>query len=1111
MRGSPEAESDAQFWRPAAVSRSESLSGPSSTSSAHPFFPRYADFSSGASSARYEPLVPSVSDRPSQRQANLSPSSSAAAATKSKPIRFINITDGQPHVKRRRIHTACKTCRRKKTRCSGEHPVCETCSLNGHDCQGYTESPDRQKGKPIFSGSESPEKEADEDLNEADVGGNISQDEVHSLVKGKRRESSLKATSRRSSQDLPRSISPLTARRNDKIESILELPTDQSPLFSTDYSAPPTPAGNKFSYLRYFGPTAIIPGFQQMSVRIKDKPRKSAPASATPYPSTKVEDQSLGKLPEFVASATPIQPLKDPTKISKLLFYNPASDSPNPSIIDRLTKTFFDRLGSNFPFLHREKFLKDVAEKRAESMLVDSVCAIAARFSDLSLFSNPFAEAPLNPTEQTPRSEYGDRFAGRVKAAVMEALTHPTITTIQACLLLAYDEFGSDHDSGLWMYLGISIRMAQDIGLQKFAGLGRKSCHKSSPNPTEKDPGIADSRRGLSWRPKESSGHPILTTYHDGWSLDEERSETFWAVFFLDRVTSSATGRPMTFRDDDIDISLPVQEGKDDSGWPAPYQSLIRIIQLYGRVSDFMNKIGESNDITSNSFAPLASMEKEFSAVHQQIPQQLQFNASNFEHYIQIKHASTFVLLHVWFHTLIILLHQPAILYPFGGMMQRILPNSHEIALNSAKAITDILSFAALTDRASLTSNPFVSQPIYIAACAFLNEISLCRTSTSAPSAPSSYLRATKQLESANLSNRKEFNTQFVGKAFSNQGPVQRRQPFATTERNLQMCHNALKMLEPYWAGTKYITNALSQKMRASIEPPLSVPEDSSGATAPSHTTPAFTTPKWRPSQLSVTASTPSKQAVTRNAPGPETSTRNQFETPQIGPALTIGWVPQATGIRESFNASFLDSSFVDKSYQYGQPTETPRKFNKPSYSKSSIVGSIPADDMSRTLPSSEDTAATAPHFPMVSRQLSDMTTGAEVVGNSLAPSHFNASSLYSSISPTPFHSTQPFAPTGNASDSYNYTPSQQQLYDTSQIDFDAQAAPILHPGGGMIHTADVDLNVFENEMVPWLEGYLPQDSTGFYDQDVIENLGQEQAQSDSPKHPTELSKPGSS
>lgn len=41
-----------------------------------------------------------------------------AAVPQPRPIRFVTNHDG-PYAKRRRINSACLTCRRKKTRCSG--------------------------------------------------------------------------------------------------------------------------------------------------------------------------------------------------------------------------------------------------------------------------------------------------------------------------------------------------------------------------------------------------------------------------------------------------------------------------------------------------------------------------------------------------------------------------------------------------------------------------------------------------------------------------------------------------------------------------------------------------------------------------------------------------------------------------------------------------------------------------------------------------------------------------------------------------------------------------------------------------------------------------------
>ena len=37
------------------------------------------------------------------------------------------------------------TCRKRKTRCAGEKPVCSTCTKNGHQCQGYNDLVERRK------------------------------------------------------------------------------------------------------------------------------------------------------------------------------------------------------------------------------------------------------------------------------------------------------------------------------------------------------------------------------------------------------------------------------------------------------------------------------------------------------------------------------------------------------------------------------------------------------------------------------------------------------------------------------------------------------------------------------------------------------------------------------------------------------------------------------------------------------------------------------------------------------------------------------------------------------------------------------------------------------
>jgi hypothetical protein len=70
-------------------------------------------------------------------------------------------------------------------------------------------------------------------------------------------------------------------------------------------------------------------------------------------------------------------------------FYDATTSEPISPMITHLCETFFTRLGCNYPFLQRERFLRDLEEKRVDTILVDAVCAVVARFSSHPLLALP--------------------------------------------------------------------------------------------------------------------------------------------------------------------------------------------------------------------------------------------------------------------------------------------------------------------------------------------------------------------------------------------------------------------------------------------------------------------------------------------------------------------------------------------------------------------------------------------------------------------------------------------------------------------------------------------------------------------------------------------------
>jgi hypothetical protein len=468
---------------------------------------------------------------------------------------------------------------------------------------------------------------------------------------------------------------------------------------------------NRMPYFRYFGPTAIMPGFKQMVVKVRGKQHGSGhTTSDREYPPANC--YSTLTCVEHAVDSSPLQPspslgsppLREARAPLEIPVYDASSMSPSP-LITHLCKLFFVHLGCSFPFLQRERFMRDLEEKQVDAILVDAVCALAARFSTNPMLTG--REENQKDSENTAfrgqPPEYGQAFAQRAKSAIPDALTCPSVAVVQAALLLAYDEFGASRDSGLWMYLGIAIRMAQDLGMQTLEGLKYEG--RDGPTPISVKTEEIRQPGGTANTSKTTTDN---AEEQEQRAAERERLDTFWSVFFLDRVISSGTGRPVTLRDRDIEISFPSLDEVDPiSGWPLPFPALIRIIHLYGRVTDLINRIRDTTDISDDLQKQLASLEDRLTLIYQNLSPRLHFNAVNFQQYVKFNQGTNFLLMHCWFHVLIVLLHQPTLLKPFERSPQSLSTNSRELSMSSAKTIADILAFTELIDARAGMGNPF--------------------------------------------------------------------------------------------------------------------------------------------------------------------------------------------------------------------------------------------------------------------------------------------------------------------------------------------------------------------------------------------------------------------
>ncbi|CAK7203262.1 hypothetical protein SEUCBS139899_005993 [Sporothrix eucalyptigena] len=591
---------------------------------------------------------------------------------------------------------------------------------------------------------------------------------------------------------------------------------------------------HRVPYFRYFGPTAIVPGYKQMvvDVSVRDRRRSRGSSFSTSSPSTAFTDGgNYHRGQQGHARQSNFDPVFE--SLEDLPIYDPNDPAPVHPLIINLIKTFFVHLGCNYPFLREDRMLRMVREKRVEAILVDAMCALAARFSDLPVFANGSeGESGINndsnnggANDGISRSENGSVYAQRAKAATVDTFPCPTVAAVQACLLMAYEGFGADQDSALWMYLGLAIRMAVDLGLQKKLSVApqpdkarwfmrfwdgkRNGDSEGDDGEDSNDNAVVDNNASskISGRNSTSGMQDVEgpLSAEELHAVEQERDDTFWAVFFLDRVISSGTGRPVTFRDDDFELALPEPMLDPLTGWPAPFPILVQIIHLYGRVSDVLNNIHSADDLSQEKMQRLGRMENDLTQLYQRQDPRLNFNATNFQAYVRAGQGTTFTLVHCWFHTLIIILHQPTLLVPFGGLrrMHQLLPNSHELSMSSAKTIADILAFAELIDPKSFIGNPFTSQPIYIAACAFLMEsaanASLPASRDTTPPPPDSHSRGTGSTGSDSRAGASSSKHSLLA---------------SNANQNYQRCYKSLQQLHTYWGGVRYILSALDQKSK---------------------------------------------------------------------------------------------------------------------------------------------------------------------------------------------------------------------------------------------------------------------------------------------------------
>ncbi|KAJ2746198.1 hypothetical protein GGI20_001553 [Coemansia sp. BCRC 34301] len=201
----------------------------------------------------------------------------------------------------------------------------------------------------------------------------------------------------------------------------------------------------------------------------------------------------------------------------------PSGKPPMPDAKEeaRLLALYFRYVHPVFPILYKSYFLERVLAKgnRPSPSLLSAVFAAASTYK--------FRESQSETDLARARIQMVVHFQ-RAKLYLDEQYTLNTTASILTLLLMAVYEQGT-MSTRSWLYSGMAIRKAYDLGLHRDVGV----------------------------------------TKHQGFSVlsrteVEVRQRAWWGCYILDIMVSATLGRPTTIRDFTFDVPFPADYGEDN-------------------------------------------------------------------------------------------------------------------------------------------------------------------------------------------------------------------------------------------------------------------------------------------------------------------------------------------------------------------------------------------------------------------------------------------------------------------------------------------------------------------------------------------------------------------
>ncbi|KAF9350304.1 Transcriptional activator of fatty acid utilization [Mortierella sp. AD094] len=225
----------------------------------------------------------------------------------------------------------------------------------------------------------------------------------------------------------------------------------------------------------------------------------------------------------------------------------------NKSVIQYLVHVYFECFHVHWMIVDKEKFLSQLKDPAAppDPLLLVAICAAGAKYSD---HEGLCAEPGNLPT-------IGEQFLTHARILLQDRFDMPSMSTLQALLILYWCQVQTGRASLRFMYVGMAIRMAQEMGLNRHV-----------------DPK----------RLKDMDEREV-----------QIRKTIWWSCYQADRWTSAALGKPMVISDVDCLVDYPSSLMENERYHIQSFCRMTDLAKILGKI--ILNLYTSTNAATCSS------------------------------------------------------------------------------------------------------------------------------------------------------------------------------------------------------------------------------------------------------------------------------------------------------------------------------------------------------------------------------------------------------------------------------------------------------------------------------------------------------------------------------